>query len=379
MKSKTYNYCRLCHNEELDLFFEIHNASGNISRMLRKDQLGLVKPIDLKVYKCSRCGFVQLNETLEDDFYDDYLMTSSFSQQMNKYQQDQASSFVKKFNLYTKKLVDVGCGDGCYIGKLKEAGADAVGIEPSEKFRNEALKKEHVAYPGYVSKSSPVPGGKYDGFVTRQVLEHVPDIHDFLQGIRASLNPGSFGLVEVPSLEKALKDKRFYDFFSDHLNYFSKPTLKLALEINQFEVLDVFDGMQDEYNIAYVRTRENDGLDMQSYLQSIVNQINTLVSKQKETNKKIAIWGAGGKGVSVMAVSKIEGISYVIDTDQHKQNLYTPVRHFPIYSPDILKTQPVDTILITALAYKDEIIRQLKEIEFKGEIYLLSENLIRVQ
>jgi SAM-dependent methyltransferase len=379
MKNKTYDYCRLCHNDELNLFFEIQNASGNISRMLKKDEIGMVKTIDLKIYKCSRCGFVQLNETLDDDFYNDYLMASSFSQQMNTYQKEQALTFVEKFNLKNKRIVDVGCGDGCYVGKLKEAGAIVVGVEPSLKFRNEALKDGHTVFAGYVSKSTPVPDGKYDAFVTRQVLEHVPDIHDFLQGIKISLNKDAVGLIEVPSLEKAIKDKRFFDFFPDHLNYFSKSTLKLALELNQFEVLDVFDGMNDEYNIAHIRNKESESFDMQKFMFSIVNQINDLVSLEKSEKREIAIWGAGGKGISTMTAAKIEGISYVIDTDEHKQNLYTPILHLPIYSPDILKIRPVDTILITALAYQNEIIQQLKDLKFEGKIYLLSELLIRVQ
>ncbi len=379
MKNKIYNYCRLCHNDKLNLFFEIHNASGNISRMLKMEELGLVKPVDLNVYKCSRCGFVQLNQTLDDDFYNDYLMATSFSKQMNDYQKEQAFSFVKKFNLKDKLVVDVGCGDGSYLEKLLEAETIVVGIEPSSKFRNEALKKGHTVFSGYVTESTPVPDGIYDAFVTRQVLEHVPEIHDFLQGIKKSIKIDSVGLIEVPSLEKALKDKRFFDFFPDHLNYFSKSTLKLALELNQFEVIDVFDGMNEEYIIAYVRNKGNQTIDMQKYISSIVDQIYTLVKHEKENNREIAIWGAGGKGISTMAVAQIKGISFVIDTDTHKQNLFTPILHLPIYSPQILKSHPVDTILLTALAYKDEIIQQLKDLKFEGKIYLLNESLIRVQ
>ncbi|WP_163540404.1 methyltransferase domain-containing protein, partial [Klebsiella pneumoniae] len=77
---------------------------------------------------------------------------------------------------------------------------------------------------GYVTADRRLADGPFDGFVTRQVLEHVPDINDFLIGIRRNLKPGAYGLIEVPSLEKALEDRRFYDFFPDHLNYFSLET-----------------------------------------------------------------------------------------------------------------------------------------------------------
>ena len=67
-----------------------------------------------------------------------------------------------------------------------------------------------------------------------------------------------------------------------------------------------------------------------------------------------------------MAAANVEGVSYVIDTDPHKQGLFTPVLHLPIHSPEILNIQPVDTILITALAYTNEILDQLNQINFKG-------------
>jgi len=378
--SKTYNYCRLCNSTDLKLFLEVQKTAGNISRMLKKEELGLVKATDLKVYKCCQCGFTQLNKTLADDFYDEYLMGTSFSPQMDDYQMSQASNFINRYHLQGKSIIEVGCGDGGYLEKLNQAGAKAVGIEPSKKFRDEALKKNLKVYLGYVSKQNPIPNGEYDAFVTRQVLEHVPEIHDFLQGIKKSIKKDSIGLIEVPSLEKAIKDKRFYDFFPDHLNYYSKQTLKLALEMNQFEVIEIVHGMHDEYNIAYVKNIDsNEVFNMQESMLDIITQINNLITKEKQFNRKIAIWGAGGKGISTMAAANVEGVSYVIDTDPHKQGLFTPVLHLPIHSPEILNIQPVDTILITALAYTNEILDQLNQINFKGDIFLLNENIIHLK
>ncbi|NWO96054.1 class I SAM-dependent methyltransferase, partial [Escherichia coli] len=143
--------------------------------------------------------------TLDDDYYDDYLMTTSHSNQMQSYQRDQAQDFVIRFDLKGKHVREMGCGDGNYLDHLREAGAVVSGIEPSKRFRALAVEKGYAVEAGYVTADRRLADGPFDGFVTRQVLEHVPDINDFLIGIRRNLKPGAYGLIEVPSLEKALE------------------------------------------------------------------------------------------------------------------------------------------------------------------------------
>jgi len=213
--------------------------------------------------------------------------------------------------------------------------------------------------------------------VTRQVLEHVPDPHDFLQGIRRSLAPGAAGLVEVPSLEQALQYQRFYDFFPDHLNYFSMRTLRLALEMNGFAVDALERGMEDEYHVAFVRldlSPENARL--QEHTDRIVAEVRGFLCEERAAGRRVAVWGSGGKGIAAMAVARAEGIAYVVDSDPHKHGRFTPVTHFPIVPPQRLKTEPVDTVLVTALAYRSEILRELfGPLGFSGRVAVLGPHL----
>lgn len=369
--------CRLCHSSELQPFLLLANSPNNISCLLDKENLSKDKPLDLKVYKCPQCGFVQLSNLLMPNYYDDYLMTVSHSQQMRDYQHFQASTFIKKFNLHGKKVIEVGCGDGNYVSTLTDIGVNAFGIEPSSKFRNIALAKGLNIFEGYVDSQSPIPEAPYDAFVTRQVLEHIDNIHEFLQGIRLSLTKDAVGLIEVPSLEQSIENGRFYDFFPDHVNYFSVRTLRYALERNGFLVLDIQRGMNGEYLQAYVKV---DSLIDQSNLQESVNtltqDIHQLLSQADKDGKKVAIWGAGAKGLSSLAISKVFNVEYVIDSDSYKHGLFTPVTHLPIVPPQKLLENPVDIIIITAMAYLDEIVKELREnFHFKGTIVSLGNNL----
>jgi len=122
-------------------------------------------------------------------------MTVTHSPQMCLYQQRQAAYFVDRFNLKNKKLIELGCGDGNFMGYLAAQGPNVFGIEPSSAFRKEAKKAGHRVFEGYITEKSPAPEGPYDAFVTRQVLEHVPNIIDFLRGARASITKDGVGLV----------------------------------------------------------------------------------------------------------------------------------------------------------------------------------------
>ena len=349
----------------------------NIQRLFTEDTLSEDKAVSLDVYRCNSCDFVHLNDVLEDDYYDDYLMTTSHSHQMQSYQREQAADFISRFGLQGKRVKEMGCGDGSYLDHLRDAGAIVSGIEPSRRFRAFALEKGYDVEEGYVTSERDLSGGPFDGFVTRQVLEHVPDVNDFLTGIRRNLQPGAYGLIEVPSLEKALQDRRFYDFFPDHLNYFSLDTLRFACRLNGFDVIDAYHGMYGEYNIALVINRARDDFSpVQQCVENLSSDIREFIARNRAEGRLVAVWGAGAKGLSVLAAAEISDVDILVDGDPHKRGLITPVSHLQVREPDELRGHPHAAILITAMAYRHEIEKTLlEEYGFRGELAILAERL----
>lgn len=371
------DHCRLCGHSSLHGVLSVKNAPRNIQRLFKPDEVQHDRAIDLQVLGCDRCGFVQINPLLEEEYYDDYLMTTTHSRQMQEYQQRQAADFVQQYDLVGKRIKEMGCGDGSYLDHLRAAGALPSGIEPSRRFREIALTRGYEVESGYVIATRLLEGGPYDGFVTRQVLEHVPDIHSFLSGIYLNLKPSGVGLIEVPSLEKAIADRRFYDFFPDHVNYFSLPTLQLALEMNGFEVISMKHDMFGEYNVALVRKRVHPDLSkVSSTVESLGRELREFIQRYHAEGRKVAIWGAGGKGLSVMAVAGIRDVDLLVDGDPHKQGLVTPVSHLEVESPSALIGSDVSAVIITAMAYRQEIERTLlEEYGFSGDIAVLGHHL----
>lgn len=376
-----HNVCRLCGSNDLTVCLTLENAPRNIQRLLTPEQIAEDRAMTLRVYQCAECGFAQLVQTLAEDYYADYLMAVSHSPQMNAYQNEQATDFVTRFNLRGARVIELGCGDGNYLHYLQNAGAIVCGIEPSRRFQAAARARGFSVIEGYVGRATPIPGAPYAAFVTRQVLEHVPDPNDFLQGARRLLAPDGVGLIEVPSLEQAFTGARFYDFFADHLNYFSARTLRYALERNCLEVLEIARGMNGEYNVVYVRnTRGDDWASLQQTADDIARAIGEFVHTYYARGKRVAAWGAGGKGITVLATAHGAGIAYVVDADPNKQGRFTPVSHLPIVAPEHLQTDPVDALILTALAHRDEILAQLRdELGYRGTIAILGPRLEIVQ
>ncbi len=365
--------CRLCGENALRVRLQLNGAPRNISRLLRQDELDGDSFVDLDVCECAECGLVQLPSTTESLDYDDYLMTVSHSPQMQAYQRRLARDFVERFNLMAKRVVDVGCGDGNFMQCLREAGALVSGVEPSAQSRRLASERGFTVWSGYVLRDAPIPDGPYDAFVTRQVLEHAPDPIGFLREIRRSLFPDGVGLIEVPSLEKSVGDGRFFDFFADHLNYFSEHTLHLALQRSGFEVTDCRREMNGEYNVALVRASARlDVTSLQAAVDSTRRDMIAAIVPLAAQGKRVAVWGSGGKGIAALAAIPLPDVAYVIDSDPHKQGLFTPVSHLPVVAPHKLLEDRVDVVLVTALAYRDEIVAQLRdELGFKGRVMIL--------
>lgn len=372
--------CRLCDDQRLASVLVVEPAPPNISDLLRGDSEGPLETIRLDVCQCQACGFIQLTETLETAFYDDYVMTVSHAATMQTFQSVQAQQFVQRFALQDRRVLEVGCGDGNYLDHLQAAGAHVTGNEPSAPFRKLATTRGHHVLGGYVSAATPVAGGPYDAFVTRQVLEHVPDPRDFLAGIAASLAPGAVGLIEVPCIEQSFRHQRYFDFFPDHLNYFTKGVLARLLERQGFEVLGLEEGMHGEYTIAVVRWCPAAGLAaLQAALDHTTQALRDFAAEEHRAGHRVAAWGAGGKGIASLTAARLTDLAYVVDSDPHKQGKRLPGVGLRVVPPSVLQSEPVQSIILTALAYRDEILRLLRdELHFQGQVVVLGDTVERI-
>ena len=369
--------CHSCGNVDLSVLTKFENVVENVQHLpAEADHCG--HTVDLELLQCLGCGLVQIDPSLDRDYYDDYLMTTSFSNQLQDYLENLAQDFYAQHLWPGATVLDVGCGDGAFMQAFRELPVTLHGIEPSCRAAEQAQQQGFQVMTGYITADTVLPHAPYDAFVSRQVLEHVSDIPGFLRGICQNLAPGGVGIIEVPSLDKTVGDGRWFDFFPDHVNYFDTLSLRTALNLHGFDVLRQDRGMHDEYEIAFVRRRDIGRIDhLRESRISLVRSLTSFLDQQRKRNRVTMFWGAGAKGIGMLSQLDRTLVTAVLDSDSHKQGRYLPVSGIPVLDPD-QHVNRCDVIVITALAYYNAIHDKLiNQYGFAGEIWVVHRDQLR--
>lgn len=367
--------CRVCGS---DFFAEPLLAYQNMPAVAQffPDEAGLKNDqgVSLNVCQCSGCGLVQLDNA-PVHYYKDVIRAAAFSAEMRGFRVKQFVGFINKYKLSGKKIIEIGCGQGEYLSLMKEAGVEAYGLEHLETSVQSCLKRGLNVVQGFVDKVDyTIAGQPFAAFYILNFLEHLPNPNVSLRGIYNNLAEGGLGLVEVPNFDMMLKKKMFSEFTSDHLLYFTKETLTTALENNGFEVLECFE-LWHEYIISAVVQKKPampdrivikkraDQLDLSAFhadQAKLMESLNKFINSFG--NKQVSIWGAGHQALAVMALADLSGkIKYVVDSATFKQNKFTPATHIPIVSPERLKSDPVEAIIVMAASYSEEVVKTIKD------------------
>ena len=373
------NSCRLCgHPLPEKAVYQLNNIPRGVQYFLKEEDLEDDKGITIRVYQCVGCRHIQLDS--EPVIYNqDFTSATKYSKSMLNYRNEQIEKFIDKFDLEGKKILEVGCGDGHMLDIVRDQGAIGIGVDISRKALEAARKRGHTVHQVYVSRQNQIEGSPFDAFICNDVIEHVSDIRDFLLSIAINLKPSGLGMLEAPSFEKILETHRFYDFIPDHIHYFTLDTLRLAFELSGFEVISNERNRNGENLTIIIRKGAmTDFRFMKAHQDKFMVNLCEYIKKHKTAGRRVAIWGASMQTLILAATMSLD-IAYVIDSAVYKQNKMTPVSHLPIVSPEILKTDPVDVIIINTPVYEEEIVEQIIEKEkFKGMIASLVNGKIKV-
>ncbi|MDD9954375.1 MAG: class I SAM-dependent methyltransferase [Candidatus Woesearchaeota archaeon] len=374
--------CLVCGRTDFKTLLNFEKAPKDIQGLLKHEDLENDTFISFDLIQCTHCDMVQLSDfdNIAEDYYDDYIMAQTFSEHSRAYSKRLAEEFVQKYNLQGKSLFEVGCGDGEFLKYLKDAGMDTLGIEPSAPFAKLAEEKGLTIRIEYFGDETPLQPDTHDAFASRAVFEHLKNPHEVLRNVKKVLKEGGIGIIEVPSFEKAIKDNRYYDIFSDHVAYYTKRTMMKLLEEAGFEILEAYNEFEEEYIVVVFRKNSAYHLqhfvdDAQTYKDTFRTTLDTL------KGKNIVLWGAGGKGNALLSLCNIgkDDITYVVDADPHKKGRFTIGHHFEIKHPDVIKEDKPDVVIISAMAFKDEILQMLRDYNYRGKIYLIAPTLHEVQ
>ena len=398
--------CRFCQTPLQQTFADL-GMSPVSNAFLRADQLDRKESFfPLHAFVCSNCMLVQLEQFESPDaiFNADYAYFSSFAESWLRHAREYVGEMVRRFG-YGKSsfVVEIASNDGYLLQYFVEQGIPVLGVEPSANVAEAARKKgvdTLVRFFGVeTAKKLVAEGRKADLLLGNNVLAHVPDLNDFVAGMKILLKPGGVITMEFPHLLRLMQENQFDTIYHEHFSYFSFLTVQKVFARHGLTLFDVqklkthggslriFARHDEDSGKAKTRAVEEllqeelrAGLDRLAAYADFAEKVRVAKRKllrflidAKVAGKKIAAYGAPAKGNTLLNYCGIRSdfIDYTVDRSPHKQGMFLPGTHIPIYAPEkIFETKP-DYLVILPWNLKEEIIEQMSSIRQWGGKFVL--------
>lgn len=365
--------CNLCNSilSSSNSIFRIENAPRSAQYLPTMEEFNQSKTsVVIELYQCSDCGHYQLSGE-PVDYWKEALTSAGISPEMREFRIEQLKSWVDKYNLYNKNVMEIGCGDGHLLDILSDAEVIASGLEFSTTQVKKGRMKGRNIYQGYPLDSSFSFSAILDGFLCINFLEHTPKPVDFLRSIFRACKPGAVGIVEVPNFQKDIDRQKSYNLIRDHISYFTFRTLALAIKLSGFDLLSIRDVWHSDDIEAIVQVPYPSPCIQWQSKTPIVQGLESFFASEQG---KIAIWGASHQALTLLGMIKPQNVICIADSAPFKQGKVDPVCGIPIVSPnEMISIQP-DLVIIIAAGYSNEIKKMLKSNkDYLGRIMVLED------
>jgi SAM-dependent methyltransferase len=330
---------------------------------------------DLSLAVCEECGFVfnQAFDLSKLSYGKHYDNNQTCSPSFDRYLSGLADHLLLEKGVKNCSIVEVGCGQGEFLRKLlavEEGGNLGYGFDPSyvglETDLGGRLKFEKRYYDSDCANIAA------DIVICRHVIEHVPEPLNLLTAVRQALanSPQARVFFETPCVEWILRNQVIWDFFYEHCSYFTAKSLTTAFESSGFQVESVRHIFEGQYlwleailphaSVETTKNPESISLLAQDFASSEENlkQEWTLRLKELASQGKVALWGAGAKGVTFANLidPEYQLIDCIIDLNPNKQGKYIPGASHPIVSYQEISHRGVtDAILMNPNYYKENL------------------------
>ncbi len=394
--------CRFCASALSTVFVDL-GMSPLANNYLTAAQLNTMEPFyPLCVYVCEACFLAQLEEFEGPDrIFGDYAYFSSYSDTWLEHARNYANMATRRFGLGgASRVIEVASNDGYLLQYFREKGIPVLGIEPARNVAQAAVSKGIPTLERFFGKALAGQladdGVRADLLVGNNVLAHVPNLNDFVEGIKIVLNSNGIASLEFPHLMRLMAGSQFDTIYHEHFSYFSFFTVEKVFAAHGLTVFDVEElpthgGSLRIYvrnpddpskpispRLADLRAREETaGLkNLDTYfsfgesVKEIKRNLLDFLIAVKRKGKSVVGYGAPAKGNTLLNYCGIgtDFIDYTVDRSPHKQGRFLPGTHIPIYSPEKVRETRPDYLLILPWNLRDEIQEQMAYVrEWRGQ------------
>jgi 2-polyprenyl-3-methyl-5-hydroxy-6-metoxy-1,4-benzoquinol methylase len=347
----------------------------------------------LHAYVCESCLLVQLQEfESPEKIFSDYAYFSSYSESWLQHCEAYTNYMIERFSFgRSHQVVEIASNDGYLLKYFKARGVPVLGIEPAENVARDAQAQgveTLVKFFGADTAAGLVRAGtRADLLLGNNVLGHVPDLNDFVRGLKILLEPKGVITMEFPHLLRLIGENQFDTIYHEHFSYFSFHTVERVFAHHGLALFDVEElpthggsirifaqhpetGRQAIHpRVAAMRDKETAfGINRMETYTGFAGQVcetkrallDFLIGA-KRAKKTVAGYGAPAKGNTLLNYCGIrtDFLDYTVDRSPHKQGAYLPGTRIPIFAPEKLAETRPDYVLILPWNLKDEIVGQM--------------------
>ena len=395
--------CRFCNEKNLEEFIDLNNAPASNSYL---KSLTNVEPYyPLKVFTCPNCKLVQIDEVKSSAaiFDENYAYFSSYSKSWLVHCKGYVEKVTKRFGLNEDtQVVEIASNDGYLLQYFLEKSIPVLGVEPTANTAKIAQEKGINTLTEFFTTAQ-AEIMKNDGvspklLLGNNVLAHVPDINDFVGGMKILLAHDGIITIEFPHLCELISNNQFDTIYHEHYSYLSFTFVQRLFSKYDLELFDVeeisthggslriyakhssYAGLIVKDSVKKLLDKElRLGISSNSYYrefqpkaESIKIQLLDFLLTAKKEGKMVAAYGAAAKGNTLLNYCGIKKdlIEFVVDANPNKQNHFMPGSHIPIVDDSYLRSKKPDFVLILPWNLTEEITESFAYIEDWGGKFL---------
>lgn len=383
--------CMFCNTPLTHTFVDL-GMSPLCESYISSDQLNHMEPFyPLHAYVCEKCFLVQLDEYVSPEhIFTEYAYFSSYATSWVQHMKAYTDMIVERLSLGTGSfVVEVASNDGYLLQHFVAKGIPVLGIEPAANIATVAVEKgipTLVKFFGRNTASELADQGRHADLIAgANVLAQVPDVNDFVAGIRILLKLDGVATIEFPHLMRLMEENQFDTIYHEHFSYFSLITVQSIFAAHGLLIFDVEElpthggslriyACRDDHprpidpRVGALREREvHTGFTQIEHYASFARQVVEtkhklleFLIKAKREGKRIVGYGAPGKGNTLLNYCGIrtDFLDFTVDRNTYKQGKFLPGTHIPILPPENLREAKPDLVFILPWNFKDEIMTQ---------------------
>ena len=384
--------CRLCAATLTDTFVDL-GMSPLCESYLSADRLDSAETFyPLHVRICGNCLLVQLPAYVPgEQIFSDYAYFSSYSDSWVAHARRYADTMIETLRLGPESLVtEVASNDGYLLQHFVARGVPVLGVEPAGNVaavaRGRGIRTEVRFLTADSGAELADRHGRADLVVANNVYAHVPDLIGFTAGLAALVKPTGLVTCEFPHLLRLIERRQYDTIYHEHYQYLTLLTARRALATGGLSVVDVEELSSHGGSLrVYARPADAAGepsANVKSVLDAeaeaglhtvaghlgfaeavfdIKRDLLDFLLTARAQGRRVVGYGAPGKGNTLLNHCGIRSdlLEYTVDRSPHKQGLFLPGTHIPIYPPERIAQDRPDYVLVLPWNLRAEISAQL--------------------